>query len=1264
MSNCGLTSSVIPSWSGLVGGLDFSWALNKVKINFADQSFKRYKRNRTCSTLNGNNGSWTNTDDVEEEEKRRTFFDGINMFMNNCKRDVKVDACCFGFQVNHSPTGMIGELKWLVSESFDEMKDYLRQKADDVAEDIGERIIKLSSRYEKDVNIPVVSKLDDMQPLIVEEDKLSVGIDNDRVIGLGDKEDVAKAKLRQKAAETLRKQQNKNQTKNLMAPKKDLINNKGAGKGGSKKNETPKSPLDGDKLKHVEEINRKNAETASNVVKDKQDNNKIKMVKPEVIGDVKNVISPDGPNKTGLEITDIDVLLDEGNDPSIEGADEDKFISLEDISFCNKVKSRCKFTTTEITDKDIMSKLVVFDCKGAPLCGYVASCVGMYGTFNKSNHASVKAYYKKHAIDDDPLSIGRVSVINDFVNEHGFNLMVVADVKSIHDAVEPADFVVYGTLRVIWRRMYDLNAGWIILKWTGEDSATNPVGHFVLMVYPYKTKPKLEIPLVKHIRPKFFIYIIDEEMILVDKKLDQTFLTDDLRYNLSTRNDVETDDATAVFEHTKTLYLNVTLIKAMFAVGISVISYLTCQPLIGASMIGLMELSSIPDRIVLMKEDIEVSIVHANAISPSLQVNPEGRASIMKVLNLHHINVNSNTEGLLYGTTKYLNYYADEYAKRKNKVNYDLLEMNQYNQPTNTTEISKKAMRNVENVIDFIKVSDYIGFGKIELINDDLDVNNFVIDIKPVPNPTKINVKLATAPCGTIYNNGIPLGPGMLPVTDQTGIIAAFVNRSMNKPIVQDLEMVEEFKMFFKRFYSPFIEQVESANLVELDPLEYFEHHYTTRGNKTKEYVEGIKKQYNDYLVYQNTRNKVEANSAFVKLENSAKKYDKSYKPKPRLIMVMSIFLLVNYCQILRLVDLWNEGPMKKYQIKHMDMDEMIEKIMDTQDCRHNVTDFSSFECSIAGGVRECENWLILKLLKKARFYKARRAYIKHIKPGRILKSQGVKMFINTRNSGDFHTSFGNGFINLAINQFLSYKYDGKASKIIVEGDDGIIPSKIINNEIINKLNFEFSDSVSGCYPGDTDFLRKRYLDGKQFLNVGRVMSCMWVKENVNLKLGKRMFILRCIGCSLHYQSPGHPILFALVNRIGRMTHNYKTPFNNFIKYLDYSKIPYIKERYPLNVTCDESMRHHVATGAVGFPPIPIPIQLTLEKIIMEEQTIDLFGLLDNYPEIEMYTSTILNQETVVNQPDPTMLDLNKLLEDNLEVTRRAIVTLARRPVV
>lgn len=512
--------------------------------------------------------------------------------------------------------------------------------------------------------------------------------------------------------------------------------------------------------------------------------------------------------------------------------------------------------------------------------------------------------------------------------------------------------------------------------------------------------------------------------------------------------------------------------------------------------------------------------------------------------------------------------------------------------------------------------------------------------VKKLNNPTEKDlIRKVVAYCpdsSCLQTSRGPMGPGNLCVSDSFSILAAFTGRSMSGEAVSlDYDLLDEFVSFSKKFLMPFIDHTDVSEVVEdEDPCNYFREMY--KGKKPSSYIDSVLEMYSNWLKKFTVPRKFFQFGSFVKFEDSTKVVDGVARVRPRLIMTMSDYMLVKSCQFMKVVKAWCHGPFSQFQVKNLEPEEFIHVIEKASDKHHIVTDYSAFESSINGVVREIENFVFEQLMVRAGFTYTLYCWraintIWFNKIGnanfRTLQSKCGSFKIWSRCSGDFHTSAGNGIINVCVNAFACYKRLGflpSDFQMIAEGDDGLIQPRFTDAEQIQRLGFKFSSELEGFVAGDVDFLRRRWLMGTCFLNIGRSLkNTMWVKSQVTLGRAKILAIWRAMGLSLHYMSPGHPVLFELVNRIGRLTRECSVPFTGIERYFNTYQLinqPYnIFDfgSYPRDVKCNEFMRQYIADGAQGFPPLSISIQLELEKRLRKDEVVYIGSLLDDYDDVK-----------------------------------------------
>lgn len=484
------------------------------------------------------------------------------------------------------------------------------------------------------------------------------------------------------------------------------------------------------------------------------------------------------------------------------------------------------------------------------------------------------------------------------------------------------------------------------------------------------------------------------------------------------------------------------------------------------------------------------------------------------------------------------------------------------------------------------------------------------------------NVPIAVTPIPVLTRQGL-LTAGQYPLTGSESGLGAFALRTMSTP-EKDMPEVRKFVQFGRRFAKFFADHTDFSGLVEGDNIEMFRK--LMKGKRPTREIERIVEEYEQHLLGNSSR-KFKRCSFFVKFENSDKKGDDGVRRvKPRGIMTMSDLMLIELCQILVLIDRWNHGPFSRFQVKDLTPAEMAAKISEFTRLPHVTTDYSSFECFQDFFIRLIENTCLLRMCERAGFSATARAFRTHVfntKKGRKLHTRWGIFKIFSRCSGDFWTSFGNGLLNACLVAYSAHVNCGLTleqlvmGSLIVEGDDGLTRPEYVDESLMRKLGTKFSMQINGTKPGDCDFLRSRWIDGKRYLSVGKCFSVFSVKRAAQLKRSKQMFLLRCMGNSLYHLSPGHPVLTAMVNRIGRETAGFSS-FKNYAKFLDlYRGIEqYDGKDVPREVAVDETMRFEIARGAIGFPPIPVWLQLELERTILHDTPIYISDWLNAYDEI------------------------------------------------
>lgn len=517
------------------------------------------------------------------------------------------------------------------------------------------------------------------------------------------------------------------------------------------------------------------------------------------------------------------------------------------------------------------------------------------------------------------------------------------------------------------------------------------------------------------------------------------------------------------------------------------------------------------------------------------------------------------------------------------------------------------------------------------------DCPNHVNKFRVEADPDKQKVPVGVYPIGTLYSDE-PVGPGFYAVTDSMSTLTAFVGRGMTKSMRDDNTVVLDFIEQSKEFLDYYINSVDVNSISRKTAIQQFAEHY--RGKRSAAWIENRIAEYNRYcsgIMTRKERKKYDRHGFFVKFERN----EKGGLPRPRGIMTMSGRMLIECCPILSVIEAWNHSEFSRFQVKGMTPEEQFARIMEHTNEAFSVSDYSSYESSIDEMIREIEEYVIKSLLVKAGMTHVWECYLEHAGGKRVLHTRWGEFVIGTRCSGDFWTSFGNGIINVCAMRYCALKKGLPFYKMLAEGDDGLLPTRIPDEAILASLGFKFSSEQRGTQDGDCDFLRKRVVDGKYYLPIGKVLtSILFVKKGHILKKSKQMSILRCMAHSVYHQSPGHPVLSAMVNRIWKETRECGSLRGEWIKsffneYVDVN----ISDPGVKRVEIDESMRAVVAEGGHGFPPMPVAVQIELERRFEEDETFYVGHLLDDD---EDFMSCV--KSTILDSPNRRVLTTGQIL--------------------
>jgi hypothetical protein len=502
--------------------------------------------------------------------------------------------------------------------------------------------------------------------------------------------------------------------------------------------------------------------------------------------------------------------------------------------------------------------------------------------------------------------------------------------------------------------------------------------------------------------------------------------------------------------------------------------------------------------------------------------------------------------------------------------------------------------------------------------------------------PRRIRVKtervVASAPLGCIVTDDGPVGAGLIPVTDHAGIISCFSNRYIARCLAKRDDPLHKIFVHFSKIANRYLLE---GLVVPPEPTLGESFRLMSRGKRSGTEVELLLDRYERYCDGRLTSSEEERfrrSALFCKLEDNSKLLDGDYFNKHRGITTMGDYESIIGSGIPLMSKLLYSGFASRFTIKECTPQEMITKIMDVQEGPHVVTDFSTYETTFDYQQRTILGQLLMDFAEKYSWPILGRSVPFVCTYGSITaKHVGMRCVIEALGSGFTTTAlmgwcgnlntalFGFAFRRLRDQGFSDDEIIDKLSNVddhmdpfvvslwhdlraIMEGDDGLVRKNQTCPDIIERLGFKLSLSYEGTKPGDCDFLSSRWMDDKRYLNVGKYLcKFLWVRNVQKLSRGKQLYILRCMASSLYHMSPGHPVLMALVQFVGRLTSHTK-PFKNYEKYLDEWKFPGIRTGFPSpeQLRVDETMRWPLAEGGAGFTAIGISDQLLLEKSISE----------------------------------------------------------------
>lgn len=955
------------------------------------------------------------------------------------------------------------------------------------------------------------------------------------------------------------------------------------------------------------------------------------------------------------------VMVNEAERPQVAGwwnADHHKLRSTYLAS--DFPKNRCVFNLEEVNSNTFNHESVLFDPCGSPFCGLTAIDLA------SGNKPDVDKYLRMCKFSGSPATIGTNVYLKEYAYNRGFNLRFIIPMVDPNDD----DMLEVGTLDY----MNNPTWKWIILvvvepdgTWINRNNANvNEVKHVFMVVDTNSHFSNLEVPLLKYDNPDLlsvfayglfisllqvvivrviqlylipyfypnlhqtfkiidslfleefptfrnimifvinWFFVLDEMVLIVygffswlfRVKIKPGFLFVEYRYHNSDvdrRTIRERRDNIEIQDH-----------YAIFARSFQILLYDQC----------VFEFSDF-----LRPYNIIVSVVRANQLYKELQcyAGTDLTISMLSVLKSNYANTDEIIPNIYANTIEYVKWLVERSSKQRvNPVFYTQAYNAQghtsYVGNLNMVAINQFAVSVGRSIFSSMQGEFLITSKRFNrLIHNNLGViNNGFKAFKEENLKIKPRKIVSYCPLGSLITDQGQLGPGHLCVTEPYSLLAALAGRSMVKIPVD----VQEFFKFSQKEVDRLLSMTEVPEWTNEDPVDNFIKN--NKGKRSRKFIQSKVDQYNEFLQGKSSK-KYFQNSCFVKFEDSSKLVNGKTRVRPRLIMTMSDYFSMVLSPLVQVVHTWNESYISKYQVKNLTPEEFVEKVANFTEKEHIVTDYSAFESSVSYMFKLIEDYFAVQLLTKMRMFRTLEHFRKLNKFGRVLHSTIGKFVISSRCSGDYFTSTFNCLINYLINAFSCYKLLGKHLDLIVEGDDGLTKPTQIDAKLINSMGFGFSSNVKGSKPGDVDFLRKRWLHDNSYISVGRALkNLFWVNSQQAVKPSRQRAILRAKALSYYFSSPGCPVITSAINYILKNTSgaNYFVGLEKYMSYNDKFDVRKIGRNYG-TIPINESMRGPISEGATGFPPIPVVIQLELEKRF-EKGEFYVGSLLSDYDDISV----------------------------------------------
>jgi len=367
---------------------------------------------------------------------------------------------------------------------------------------------------------------------------------------------------------------------------------------------------------------------------------------------------------------------------------------------------------------------------------------------------------------------------------------------------------------------------------------------------------------------------------------------------------------------------------------------------------------------------------------------------------------------------------------------------------------------------------------------------------------------------------------------------------------------------------------------------------------------------------------RIQRNKQFCKEEDSYKQ-DGCTKPRGITVMCTRAYVMLYRMAVVAGL-IYTDPVLSRWLIKYKTSEELYDSLLEVVSQSHRSQDISGFEAALGPNMRAVlENSLIEKVFRLLGDERAAK-YFRHFHgASRHIATRDFSANLTIRCSGDFLTALGNLLVNVVIILLGHWKrYQAHypslehwwvvASRLrfLAEGDDAIIPMDVWF-DVATGLCMKYSMAYVSNGPGGADFLKRVWLPmrdatGAPFglLNVLRALKSLTHVKNVGIRNNKRLFLLRAKALSLHYLSPGHPIVWAIVQRIGKLTAGcrvYRGSDRDLAKIAKFSGPVLlgrdVEKRFPF---CKPTLEMRAALCNSTCAEIP-PISYE-EQVIMEER--------------------------------------------------------------